>query len=501
MKRYLLPLFLLCLAACHKTAPGKLRVETGDVSDITDGAATLTGTVWPTADLADVMVGFLCSTDSYPDIENSRKIRVRDWTPGEKYVYRLDDLVPGTTYYYKAYVQYNGLVHQFGDVKSFTTSGTTVNIRTGETSDVTEMSAVLTGTAWPSWDMQDAYVCFQWSTDGQFLLGYTREARVYDWKSGEAFSLQVNDLSPATTYYYRACLQHDGQNREFGDIKTFTTSEITAYFVLNDAEVTGRYSATVSGEIHDTEKYAGKVYQPWLTVSADPSFAIGASSKSIEISFSGDGRFQVPVDQLTAGTRYYYRVGVQILTQRVFSETKSFETLDYQYVPGDAIDLGLSVLWNTWNLGASAPEDVGAYFSWGETSPKHTFVASNYQGEQGDAAAVLWGDGWRMPSSTECAELKKACTWSFEAINGIPCYRGTPTDPEKAGQTILFPATGYFCESGLLDPTTRYDYWTSTVAPGRSGQATGYSYVMSFGSYGGPYIHWQGLPIRPVRDK
>ena len=32
----------------------------------------------------------------------------------------------------------------------------------------------------------------------------------------------------------------------------------------------------------------------------------------------------------------------------------------------EAVDLGLSVLWATCNVGASSPEDYGDYFAWGE---------------------------------------------------------------------------------------------------------------------------------------
>jgi hypothetical protein len=44
------------------------------------------------------------------------------------------------------------------------------------------------------------------------------------------------------------------------------------------------------------------------------------------------------------------------------------------------VDLGLpsGLLWATCNLGASAPEEVGNYYAWGETSPKTFFSEDNY---------------------------------------------------------------------------------------------------------------------------
>ena len=49
----------------------------------------------------------------------------------------------------------------------------------------------------------------------------------------------------------------------------------------------------------------------------------------------------------------------------------------------DYVDLGLpsGLLWATCNLGASAPEEVGNYYAWGETTPKSFFSKDNYQYE------------------------------------------------------------------------------------------------------------------------
>ena len=111
----------------------------------------------------------------------------------------------------------------------------------------------------------------------------------------------------------------------------------------------------------------------------------------------------------------------------------------------EAVDLGLSVMWASANLGASRPDEAGGYFAWGETSPKPgLYSGENYKfgqytnemtkynfytspGQWGgakypldyketldpedDAAAVLLGNGWRMPTADELWELKNRCTW------------------------------------------------------------------------------------------
>ena len=37
------------------------------------------------------------------------------------------------------------------------------------------------------------------------------------------------------------------------------------------------------------------------------------------------------------------------------------------------VDLGLSVKWATMNVGASAPQESGDYYAWGELEPKEVY--------------------------------------------------------------------------------------------------------------------------------
>lgn len=43
------------------------------------------------------------------------------------------------------------------------------------------------------------------------------------------------------------------------------------------------------------------------------------------------------------------------------------------------VDLGLSVLWAAYNVGASSPEEYGGYYAWGETSTKSDYTWENYK--------------------------------------------------------------------------------------------------------------------------
>ena len=78
-----------------------------------------------------------------------------------------------------------------------------------------------------------------------------------------------------------------------------------------------------------------------------------------------------------------------------------YQDVPYDMIGGNSeyVDLGLSVKWATRNVGAAGPEEIGGYYSWGETETK-------------------LGDSWRMPTSDELSELIENCTWTWASVNG-----------------------------------------------------------------------------------
>ena len=129
------------------------------------------------------------------------------------------------------------------------------------------------------------------------------------------------------------------------------------------------------------------------------------------------------------------------------------------------VDLGLpsGTLWATMNVGASAPEEYGDYFAWGETAPKEVYSWETYKWCNGtsksmtkyctkssygtvdnkteldpedDAAWVNWGPKWRMPTADQIRELAENCTWQWTTVNGVNGM--SVTGPN--GNTIFLPA-------------------------------------------------------------
>jgi len=154
------------------------------------------------------------------------------------------------------------------------------------------------------------------------------------------------------------------------------------------------------------------------------------------------------------------------------------------------VDLGLpsGTCWATMNVGSSAPEDFGNYFSWGETKVKDSYEWDSYSWFQGDpkslikynpdpyygkpdglltieaaddAANVLWGEGWRTPTDEEWTELRQNCAWQWTTLNDIAGYRVTST---KNGNSIFLPAAGYIYGIIRDDCGKGGHYWSSTLS-------------------------------------
>lgn len=131
------------------------------------------------------------------------------------------------------------------------------------------------------------------------------------------------------------------------------------------------------------------------------------------------------------------------------------------------VDLGLPSgnLWAKCNLGASAPEQYGDYYAWGETKPKQMYTYPNhkwykegapslgftkYNNEDGkltlenedDAVIQNLGNGWRTPTLADFRELtnQKYTTIKKTTLNGVAGYQITSKRNKKS---IFIPCAGF----------------------------------------------------------
>ena len=175
------------------------------------------------------------------------------------------------------------------------------------------------------------------------------------------------------------------------------------------------------------------------------------------------------------------------------------------------IDLGLpsGTKWACCNVGASAPEQYGNYYAWGETSPKSEYDWDTYQygskddvvdigsdiaGTQYDAATANWGSPWRMPSQAQIEELTESCTSTWTTQNGVNGRKFVGPN----GGTVFLPAAGGRWYGELNGAGSNGLYWSSTLLEGYPGDAY-YLGFRSGGAYWSGYYRFRGRTVRPVR--
>lgn len=183
-----------------------------------------------------------------------------------------------------------------------------------------------------------------------------------------------------------------------------------------------------------------------------------------------------------------------------FSEKPSDPTL----TAGEAVDLGLSVMWASCNLGATSPTEAGDKYAWGETQAKTKGTQSNYayynsstlsytdigadiSGTSYDAATVNLGGGWKMPTEDQLYELYRKCSWEWTQIGGVNGYKVTGPN----GNNIFFAS----------DADNHPGFWTSNPSSSNKERAIfGHFYPSSYIYMSGSYssAKYDINYIRPV---
>lgn len=117
-----------------------------------------------------------------------------------------------------------------------------------------------------------------------------------------------------------------------------------------------------------------------------------------------------------------------------------------------SVDLGLSVKWSSFNIGAIALTDAGNYYTCDDID-----IVENIE--------KVLGSGWRLPTEAEVKELQDTtkCTWVwYPAGNsengGVAGYR---VFSKSTGNFIFLPAAGCHSGSNIVGKGSVGNYWTS----------------------------------------
>ncbi|WP_195546726.1 InlB B-repeat-containing protein [Bacteroides intestinalis] len=258
----------------------------------------------------------------------------------------------------------------------------------------------------------------------------------------------------------------------------------------NDDEQVVTYTITVTadegGRASSTKSFCAEGEEVTAEATADENYRFVGWYETDEcISTEGNYTFVMPARN--------------VVLQARFEESVS--------VPAEAIDLGLSVKWASWNVGASAPEEFGGLYGWADpTGEKTTVDFNDYPSDTPptsisntmyDIAHVRWGDGWRLPTQAEFQELVDNCTWEWTEVNNVAGRRATGPN----GNSIFFPAAASRNGGDISNQVgQRGCYWTGTLYPDDSRYAY-YFYFYSGNQYANRNNRrYMGYSVRPVKE-
>ena len=253
-------------------------------------------------------------------------------------------------------------------------------------------------------------------------------------------------------------------------------------------------------------------------------------ASDVSLSWDSDNTVVATVDNMGKVTAK--KPGKAIITVRsgVLSSACEVYVLDNSDKLPEFIDLGLSVKWATFNLGASEIWETGAPYAWGETEIKNFYDWSTYNYSNGsdhsltkyctnsyyghnkfqdgkttlenedDAVFHAFGDSYRMPSDSEWGELLSSCNWEFIRLNGVPGYKITSNVEDYKDQWIFLPfGKIIFGMRTEMESEQGGSYWSSSLYE--------IPYSAKALEFGESQVYWNwldrcfGCMIRPVKEK
>lgn len=319
--------------------------------------------------------------------------------------------------------------------------------------------------------------------------------------------------------YYEGFIGHIGHIDEDGDGIITCSEAIEICNSLPDNEITEE-EYSVMGYVREIDGDASEGKQTfWISDALLGDNTIKADK----------GHLPEGVDSLEEGMKVivagalnkYVDLGAAAVILIDEGEVVVLDEDDDVPVP-EYVDLGLpsGTLWATMNIGAKRPWDSGDYFAWGETGKKETYFWSDYLFGNGalhsiskynttdgkteldtedDAATVILGRGWQIPTRAQLLELVNSqyTTVEWTAINGV---NGHLITSKENGNSIFLPATGDIVGAAAIGVGTYGKYWSCTLNFGKNTNIEDACilHTLQYGCAASNSLRYEGLCIRPI---
>ena len=208
-----------------------------------------------------------------------------------------------------------------------------------------------------------------------------------------------------------------------------------------------------------TNVRVGLVYGTKQNLESDPS------RQETPTYTCSNGSCEITLSYLTPDVPYWYCAFVEVNGQRIYQTEELSNFATTLFPEPEYVDLGLSVKWASFNVGATKPEEAGRYIGWGDpTGLKESMSPSDYGlnantmnigfSQDYDTPYHLWGKKWRMPTRAEFEELFRKTTVKFDSQSNSYVFTA------DNGNSISIPCGGLINNGSIEQPGIGW-YWTS----------------------------------------
>ncbi len=295
-----------------------------------------------------------------------------------------------------------------------------------------------------------------------FFYGFAQDNLPEDVQAaydGSAFSAQLNGLNNNSTLYYQAYVCLQGKVYYKGEVKSLLTTD--AKVATADAASVDFASAVLGGTL--TDATADATCGVVISTSSDvEAVRAGLIVKSEELKDS----YSFVHAGLVPETQYYYAAYLNLGSGIVYGEVKSFTTPAYDFdLDNDLVDLGLSVKWARFNVGAKSETGLGGLFGFGDLTgcnnsidPADYASADTYKTASDLAFRAFQGRA-TLPTADDFEELFTLCQKEWTEQNGVTGFKFTGPN----GNSIFLPAAGTRVANDVTALGTEGYYLTGTV--------------------------------------
>jgi hypothetical protein len=239
------------------------------------------------------------------------------------------------------------------------------------------------------------------------------------------------------------------------------------YGVCSTAGATAAKTVSITNFVLTPSSVFAVLFENAFTASSPTLSVNGSAAKPIKLYGSA-----IPMGKVHANTILEMTYdGTQFNVIGIQSQTAA--------APTGFVDLALpsGLLWCEHNVGASTPYEHGLYFSWGNVEGHaegsgYDFSDAVYAQTAGaaltgnipvnntyDMARHNMGAPCRLPTIGEFTELNDNCDSEWTDEDGVAGRRFTS---RINGNSIFFPASGYYIGTSLDSRGTYGYYWSST---------------------------------------